>query len=256
MKFSCLASGSSGNCFYVENNNQAILIDAGLSAKQAFQRLDDLNLEKNKIKAIFISHEHTDHIKGADVLSRSLNIPIFATKGTVKNSFLSSNDNLINPIKSSESISIAGLEVESIPKSHDAAEPVSFIIRNKKTLSILTDIGYSCKNISRAINESDFLVMEANHDINMLENGPYPWDLKKRVLSDKGHISNLHSALSVLENSHKKLESITLAHLSKTNNTKELAKATFKKFLKERKDLSPEIFVSMQSSATPIISCL
>jgi len=250
MKLCCLASGSSGNCFYVENGDKAIIVDAGISSKQIFERMEIIRANPKKIQGIFISHEHTDHTRGADVLARTLGIPIFATKGTINNSSLCAEEGLIQTIKASELISLAGLEIEPISKSHDAEEPVSFVIRNKKTLSILTDIGYSCKNIADAINESDFLVMESNHDIKMLENGPYPYFLKKRILSDKGHISNLHSAISVLEHSRTHLKGISLAHLSRTNNTSKLAHSTFKTLLKERKDLSPQITVSTQDSPT------
>jgi phosphoribosyl 1,2-cyclic phosphodiesterase len=251
-----LASGSSGNCFYVENNDKAVLIDAGISAKQTLERLENMQINSQKIKGIFISHEHADHTKGADVLARTLNVPIFATKGTIKNSTLCTDEKLIQTIKAAESINLAGLEIESISKSHDAEEPISFIIRNKKTLSILTDFGYSCKNISSAINESDFLVMEANHDLQMLENGPYPYHLKKRILSDKGHISNLHAAISVLENSRNHLKGIALAHLSSTNNTEKLAHSTFKNLLKERKDLSPKITISSQDEPSELFKII
>ena len=158
MKVTALSSGSAGNCFYVENNKSAILIDAGINAKNINERLLSLKLNPEKIKAIFITHEHIDHVRGADVFARQLKIPIYATKGTIKNSFLCSNEKLINSIKKDEIIHIDGMKIESFPKSHKAAEPVSFSISNKdKKVSVITDLGYSCDNVNSAISSSNFL---------------------------------------------------------------------------------------------------
>jgi len=193
------------------------------------------------IQGIFLSHEHTDHISGVNVLSRKFEIPIFATKGTFENSYLTEN---LNFVRNDETIDIAGMKVELFSKSHDAADPVSFSIKKNKRIGVLTDIGYACKNVTWAVNESDFLVIESNHDIRMLETGPYPYFLKKRILGDKGHISNLHSGLCVLEHANKKLKNLMLAHLSETNNTSELALKTFHNLIKERSDLKLRIEVS------------
>ncbi len=171
----------------------------------------------------------------------------------MKDSFLCSQADLIQPIKNSEILNLAGLEIRTYKKSHDAADPVFFQIRNEKTLSIITDAGKACENIEQSVNESDFLVMEANHDIDMLKSGPYPFYLKQRILSDKGHLSNLHSALCVLEHSSKKIKTVLLGHLSSTNNTPNLAKETFINFLKERSDLTPEIFVSRKDIPSNLV---
>jgi len=254
MRFSCLASGSSGNCFYIENKGKAILIDAGLSCKETIIRLNEQGLDEKKIEAIFVTHEHTDHIRGVDRLARLTQAKIYATKGTIKNSFLCSQESLIQELKPNKTIDIGELEITAMDKSHDAEEPVFFQIKNNKTLSIITDAGFACKNIKRAVNASDFIVMEANHDITMLENGPYPYFLKKRILSDKGHLSNLHSALCILEHSSSQLKKIFLAHLSKTNNTPAIASRTFKDILKERKDLTPEIVLTKQDEVTRLVN--
>lgn len=253
MKVAALCSGSSGNCFYVSNNNSAILVDIGISCAQAVERLTMLNEDPNKIKGIFITHEHADHIKGLDVFARRFNVPIFATKGTIKSSFLCSDEKLINEIKSNESIKIAGLNIEPFSKSHDANEPVSYTIKNDKTLSIITDIGHSCKNVIDNVNESDFLIIEANHDLNMLESSPYPYFLKQRIKSDTGHLSNYNSGLCVMEHGTKKLKKIMLAHLSEVNNSPNLAINTFNSLIKERMDLKPKVYLSLRKS-TPIYS--
>lgn len=253
MKFAALSSGSSGNCFYINNGNSSLLVDCGISCSQVLSCLADLNQDASKIKGIFVSHEHTDHIRGIDVLARTLGIPIFATKGTSKNSFLCSQDDLINEIKPDETIKLGGMEVSAFSKSHDASEPVSFQIKNGKIISIITDIGYACKNVQEAVQDSDFLVLESNHDIEMLENGPYPYFLKKRILSDIGHLSNLSSGLCVLEHGKRKLKNLMLAHLSENNNNPRLALSCFRNLLKERKDLKPRLLLSERNVCSDLI---
>jgi phosphoribosyl 1,2-cyclic phosphodiesterase len=253
MKFAALSSGSCGNCFYINNGNSSVLIDAGISCRQILERFADLKQDSGRIKGIFVSHEHIDHIRGADVLARELQIPVFATKGTCKNGFLCSDSSLINEIKDDETITLGGMEIQAFLKSHDASQPVSFQIKNGKTISIITDIGYACKNVCESVQDSDFLVIEANHDIEMLENGMYPPFLKKRILSDKGHLSNLHSGLCVLEHGKRKLKNLMLAHLSENNNTPLLALSCFRNLLRERKDLKPKLMLSERKVCSELI---
>ncbi len=250
MKFSALSSGSSGNCFYVSNRDSAILIDAGISCKQIVEKLAYLGESPTKIRGIFVTHEHIDHTRGVDVFAREFNIPIYATKGTIKNSFLCSDENLINNIKNDETTLVGGMEVEAFSKAHDVSDPVSFRVSNGKTISVITDIGHSCENVAESISDSDFLVMEANHDLTMLENGPYPLFLKKRIASDVGHISNLHSGLAVLEHGKSRLKNVVLAHLSEKNNTPLMALSTFNSLIRERRDFHPKVSLSLRDSAT------
>ncbi len=254
MRFAALSSGSCGNCFYVSERNSALLVDAGISCKQIFSRLADLGENPRKIKGIFVSHEHIDHIRGIDVLARTLNIPIFATSGTLKSEFICSQKDLLNKIKEDETVKLGGMEISAFSKAHDASQPVSFQIKNGKTISVITDIGYACKNVQEAVQDSDFLVMESNHDIQMLEEGPYPHFLKKRILGDMGHLSNLHSSLCVLEHGSRKLKNLMLAHLSAVNNTPELALSCFRNLLKERTDLKPRLLLSERNICSGLIS--
>lgn len=255
MRVCALSSGSSGNCFYIEKENSAILVDVGISASKVIDRMNLLNLNSEKIKAIFVTHEHTDHIIGVDVLARRFNIPIFATKGTISNGFLCSNKGLVNQIKKNETLNIGKLEIESFSKSHKAAEPVSYSISDKdKVASVITDAGYACGNIADKISMSDFLFLESNHDIKMLENGPYPHFLKKWVASDSGHLSNIQAGLAVLENGNKRLKNVVLSHISMTNNFPELALKTFRNLLKERSDFNARVSVSLESHPTNIFS--
>jgi len=247
MKIAALASGSSGNCFYIRNKDSSILVDAGISCKRIVERISLLGENAGSLKGIFVTHEHTDHTRGVDVLARKFSVPIFATKGTIGNSFLCSDEELINEIKNDDIIKLAGLEIEAFSKPHDAADPVSFAIRNGKMIAILTDIGHASKNVVNAVRDSDFLVLESNHDLKMLREGPYPYFVKRRIESDIGHFSNLHSGLCVLEHANKKLKNVVLAHLSEINNTPLLALNTFQNLMKERLDLRPEISLSLRS---------
>jgi len=246
MKISALASGSSGNCFYVSDKEKAVLIDCGISCKQVLNSLAKLKQNPKNIKALFVTHEHIDHVSGADVLARTLGIPIYATKGTINNSQLCSDEDLINNIKEDETIKLGAMEISAFSKSHDSSQPVSFNIRNGKQISIITDVGYACKNVCENVSDSDFLVIESNHDIAMLEQGNYPLFLKKRILSDLGHLSNLQSGLCVLEYASKKMKNVMLAHLSQNNNKPDIALASFRNLMKERKDLKPRISLSLR----------
>lgn len=253
MQICALGSGSSGNCYYLENNNKAILIDAGFTAKQINDRLALVGKSTKDVKGIFITHEHIDHVRGADVLARQLNIPIFATKPTAKNCFLCSNPELINTIKNNETLKIAGFTVSAFKKSHDASDPVSFSIRTKnKKLSIITDLGKICPNVINNIQDSDFLFFESNHDEQMLDSGPYPYFLKQRIKSEQGHLSNKKASLCILEHASSKLKHLVLSHLSKINNTPQLVLKTFKNLIKERRDLRPKISVSFRDQPTKL----
>lgn len=252
MRLSALSSGSSGNCFYVESNENAILIDAGISAKQIVERLSLINRNPEKIKGIFVTHEHSDHIKGIDVFARQFQIPIFANKKTAESCFLCSDDSLIQKIKNTEIIKISNLEIQSFSKFHKASDPISFSITNDKKISIITDAGFACKNIIENISDSDFLCLESNHDVKMLESGPYPFFLKQWIKSNIGHLSNTQAGLLVLEHASPKLKKIILSHLSQTNNTPKLALQTFNSLIKERLDIFPEVHISSRENPTEL----
>jgi len=252
MEFSALASGSSGNCFYVEHDDAAVLIDCGISSKQIVERLCCLKRNPERVKAIFITHEHGDHTRGADVFSRQFKVPIYATRKTAKNCFLCMDDKMVRSIRNNESVNVGGMRVEAFSKPHNCADPVSYNIYNDKKISVITDVGFVSKNIEKNISDSDFLCIESNHDEMMLEAGPYPHFLKRWIRSDQGHLSNFQSAIGVLEFAPPALKNIMLSHISRTNNKPELALETFNFLLKERKDLHPKIAVSEREMPTQL----
>ncbi|MCX5888804.1 MAG: MBL fold metallo-hydrolase [Deltaproteobacteria bacterium] len=254
MKIAALASGSAGNCFYIEDDRSetAVLIDAGISTRQISLRLALLGLTAEKIKGIFITHEHADHIKGADVFARKYQVPIFATKKTIDSCLLCSDKSLIEPIKNTDVIKVGGNQVQAFSKIHKAADPISYTIFSNKKVSVITDAGHACHNIIEQIKAADFLCLETNHDPEMLKNGPYPAFLKKWIAGDNGHLSNVAAGHCVLEHASQKLTNIVLSHLSSTNNTPDLALATFRSIIARRSSFSPKVHVSTQHNPTKL----
>ncbi len=254
MKIAALASGSAGNCFYIEDDQAAtaVLIDAGISTRQIALRLALLGLTPEKIQGIFITHEHADHIKGADVFARKYQVPIFATRKTIDSCSLCTDKSLIKTIKNTDIVNIGGNKVQAFSKTHKAADPISFTIFANKKVSVITDAGYACKNIIEHIAAADFLCLETNHDPEMLKNGPYPAFLKKWIAGDNGHLSNAAAGHCVLEHASQKLTNIVLSHLSSTNNTPHLALTTFRSIIKERRNFAPGVHVSTQYIPTKL----
>jgi phosphoribosyl 1,2-cyclic phosphodiesterase len=254
MKIAALASGSAGNCFYIEDDKSetAVLIDAGISTRQISLRLAMLGLTTEKIKGIFITHEHADHVRGADVFARKFQVPIFATRKTINSCSLCSDRSLIKAINNTDIVKIGGSKVQAFAKSHKAADPISFTILANKEVSVITDAGHACQNIIDHIAAADFLFLESNHDPEMLKNGPYPAFLKKWIAGDHGHLSNSAAGDCVLKHASQKLTNVVLSHLSSTNNTPDLALAAFRSIIKKRSNFSPQVHVSTQHSPTKL----
>ena len=235
---SVLASGSSGNSFFYEADDNAFLIDCGVSCKQIELRLNQIGKDPNKIKAMFITHEHIDHIRGCNVFARKYNTPIYITEKTYKNSYFYFLNSKINFIQPDKKFKIGKIKIDPFSKFHDSIDPISYKLtyKNKKVL-FLTDVGKPCKNVIKRIKKANIICLESNHDLEMLENGPYPKFLKQRIKSENGHLSNYDAALLVLEHASNRLKHIFLSHLSENNNTPELALATVKTIINERQDL-------------------
>lgn len=252
MEVCALASGSSGNCFYVGNENVAVLVDVGISAKQVLLRMEERGLDLGKVKGIFVTHEHIDHVRGVDVLARKLGVPIYVTKHTADACTLCSDEILIKIIKNTTKVKVGELQIESFSKSHHAADPVSYTIIGKRRVSVITDLGHACKEVQKHVSLADFLCLESNYDDEMLHGGGYPIYLKKLIASDIGHLSNRQAGLCVLEHAHANLQKVILSHISKNNNDPKIALETFSSLVKERQDLKPEISLSIQGIATEV----
>ncbi len=229
MKLCSIASGSSGNCIYVGSDTTHLLVDVGISGKRTEAGLKELDLSMQDIDGIFITHEHSDHIAGLGVLGRKYGVPIYATKGTIQaiqssTSLGSIPEELFVPINADEKIIIKDLVCNPMRISHDAAEPVAYRIQHgKKKVGIITDLGNYNDYTVESLRGMDALLLEANHDVNMLQVGPYPYYLKQRILGDRGHLSNERAGQLLYHLLHDNLQAVMLGHLSKENNLPELA---------------------------------
>ncbi len=223
-----LNSGSNGNCYYIGTHNEAVLIDAGISCKETEKRLKRLDLKMETVKAIFISHEHIDHIKGVEVLSGRYNIPVYITPATLSNSRTKPPAHLARHLSASDKVNIGGLSVTAFPKWHDAVDPHSFIVDVEGTkVGVFTDIGAPCQHVIKHFSQCHAAILEANYDDEMLENGRYPYHLKNRIKGDKGHLSNAQACELFVKYRPEYLTHLFLAHLSKDNNSHEVASACF-----------------------------
>ena len=225
-----LNSGSNGNCYYVGNDTEAVLVDVGISCKEVEKRMERLNLSLQRVKALFISHEHGDHIKGLQVLSKKYQLPIYITTRTLNNSHLLLEESLIQNFKSYDRIAIGNLVVIPFPKRHDAHDPFSFIVEgNGVKVGVLTDIGSVCDHVIENFKQCHAAFLEANYDDMMLENGHYPYYLKDRIRGNNGHLSNKQALDLFVNHKHKEMSHVILSHLSKDNNCPILVKDLFTK---------------------------
>lgn len=232
MRMMTIASGSSGNCIYIGSDNTHILIDAGVSRKKIVEGLKAADLSLNDISAIFVTHEHSDHTKGLGVLSRKEHIPIYCTEGTLRGINESSSlgeisSDIFHTVSVDNDISINNLNIHTFRTSHDAYEPSAYTINcGGKKMSVITDLGKYDDYIIENLKGTNSIVIEANHDIKMLQVGSYPYYLKQRILGDKGHLSNESSGRLLCELLKDDLHSIMLGHLSLENNYEQLAYET------------------------------
>lgn len=235
MRLCSIASGSSGNCIYVGSADTHFLVDAGISCKRMEQGLKKAELTGQDLTGIFITHEHTDHIQGLGVLARKYGIPMYATKGTIQG-ILQGGKNLgafdtglFREIKTDEALEIDDMTIYPFRISHDANEPCAYRFESGSSrAAVATDLGTFDPYIVENLKGLDAVLLEANHDVRMLQAGPYTYALKQRILSDSGHLSNDNSGLLLNKILHDGLKHILLGHLSRENNMPELAYETVK----------------------------
>lgn len=235
MEIFSVASGSSGNCIYYSDGETEILVDAGLSGKKIQLGLEQFGVNPLGIKGILVTHEHNDHISGVGILSRRYKLPIYITEKTYiscKKNLGKIDNNLLNHFEVGDKFNIGNVQIEAFRTFHDAIEPVGFTFSSKgQKLGFLTDTGKVDEKVMEAIYHSDVLLIEANHDEKMVETGPYPWSLKKRILGDWGHLSNTAAGEVLVKVLEGKTKQVLLAHLSHENNFPQLAKLTVETIL-------------------------
>lgn len=239
ISFCSLFSGSSGNAAFVRTENTRLLVDAGLSGKRVIEAMHSIGEDPLSLNGILITHEHSDHIRGAGILSRKLNLPVYANENTWKameSELGAVTDKNRVCFTTSEGFEIGDLSVLPFSIPHDAAEPVGYnFFAGSRKLTIATDIGHIHKRLLACLEDSDFILLESNHDEEMLKVGPYPWPLKKRILGDSGHLSNEMAGKVVAYLAEKGTRGFLLGHLSKENNFPELAYQTVYNQLFEKK---------------------
>lgn len=232
MDFCSIASGSSGNCIFVGTDHTSVLIDAGISGRKVLDGLREIDRKPEELDAILITHEHSDHIKGVGVLARKYGIPVYTTSGT-KQAILSQNmigkvdESLFHEISADHSFRIGELGVLPFHVSHDAAEPVAYrFCHEDKAVAVATDLGYYDDYVVDHLKNLDAVLIESNHDLNMLQVGTYPYYLKRRIMGSRGHLSNENAGQLLGEILHDGMKAVMLGHLSKENNYEALALAT------------------------------
>ncbi len=234
MRMVSIASGSSGNCIYVGTDKTHILIDAGISNKRIEAGLHEAGLSGKELSGILITHEHSDHIKGLGILARKYEIPVYGTKKTLEAvaSMKSLGDipaECFREIRPDVDFTVGDLTVEPFHIDHDAADPVAYRVSGeKKSVAVATDMGHYNEYVVDHLLGLDAILLEANHDVRMLETGPYPYYLKMRILGDYGHLSNENSGRLLSRVLHDGIRHIFLGHLSKENNYEDLALETVK----------------------------
>lgn len=223
-----IASGSNGNCYYIGNGTDAVLIDVGVSRKQVLLRMAHKGLDKSKVRAIFISHEHSDHMRGVKVLSKVLDVPVYMTRNTFDKAWNPNRPGNYSLFEPNAPVTIGSITVYPFLKKHDAVEPCSFRVEiNGKHIGVFTDIGEPCENLIAHFKLCNAMFLESNYDEDMLLNGLYPYYLKQRVASSYGHLSNSQAVDLLLEHASGSLSDVFLSHLSQENNTPELAYKAF-----------------------------
>jgi phosphoribosyl 1,2-cyclic phosphodiesterase len=255
VSFSVLASGSTGNAFYIESDHTKILVDAGLSGKRLDHLFSEIGADPSRLSAILVTHEHSDHIKGLGIFARKYNLPIYANdktwKAMEKQLGKLTQDQHFH-FEANQVKTFGNMDIESFSVSHDAVDPMFFTFHAEdKKVALVTDLGYVSEHIKKTIEGANAFVFEANHDISMLQMGHYPWSVKRRILGDMGHVSNEDCGLALSDVITDQTDRVYLAHLSKDNNMKELARMSVDQVLKER-DIDMLLFDTDPSKPTAL----
>ena len=250
MQVSVLASGSKGNAVYVEMDGVRLLIDAGISATRIKKALAAEGVDPASLDGVLVTHEHRDHVAGLVTLSKWYRLPIFTRRATIEHMGCRSSvpADCFHPIE--ETFCLSGLRVEAFHIPHDAADPVGYRICGSERCTLATDLGFVTSDVQAAIDGADVLVLEANHDPEVLRNGSYPWPLKRRILSNRGHLANSDAAWALVR-MKKRPSKVFLAHLSEENNRPELARDTVQRILAGQ-GLEQEILLTSQTQAVSL----
>lgn len=230
LSIASLNSGSNGNCYYIGNQDEAVLVDGGISCRETERRMRRLGLSMKKVKAIFVTHEHSDHISGITQLTKRHSIPVYITPATLQQGRLTLKEDRILPFRAYEPVTIGKLTITAFPKLHDASDPHSFIVTDDDVnVGIFTDIGLACEHVVKHFALCHAAFLEANYDEDLLENGKYPLYLKNRIRDGHGHLSNTQALQLFLDHRPEFMSHLLLSHLSKNNNSPKIVQNLFDK---------------------------
>ena len=248
-----LGSGSAGNAYYFESDGTSILVDAGFGPRETAKRLEQIGRELSNLRAIVLTHEHYDHMRGAESIARKLSIPIYLTRGTLDASAIDRNETPVMLFNNNSTFAIGELNVHACRTLHDAADPACFVIesRDGTRVGIASDLGYTDDTVVRHLSACDGLLFESNHDLDMLRMGTYPWSLKRRIMSRFGHLSNDDSMLAVQRMIGADLKTLCLIHLSQKNNHESIVRDMAARLL-ARTGAQLELGIAKQFEATGI----
>lgn len=255
LRFSVLASGSTGNAFYIESGETKLLVDAGLSGVQLERLFANININPEELSGLLVTHEHSDHIKGVGIFARKYNLPVYANEKTwraMSKSIGKLSTEQKFEFQTNQVKTFGNMDVQSFEVSHDAVEPMFFTFhKGDKKIALVTDLGYVSERIKKTIENADAYIFEANHDVEMLRAGSYPWSVKRRILSDSGHVSNEDCGIALSEVIGNETKRIYLAHLSQDNNMKDLARMTVEQELQKR-GITVDLFDTDPNEPTPL----
>lgn len=254
MKICSLASGSKGNCLYLETGDTRVLIDAGLSLRETLLRMEERGIDASRVQAILVSHEHIDHIRSVGSFARKFKVPVIASHLVCRASESLLKKTQLIEFESGCAIAFRDVQIDPFPITHDACDPVGFIIESGEgRCGSATDLGIVTHLVRDKLAGCRFLNLESNHDLDMLMNGPYPWNLKQRIKSRHGHLSNEDSLELLFELAHDGLEALVMAHLSEVNNHPDHVLRSTADFLADQNVCAPTVVIGDQFHASAVI---
>ncbi len=254
MKICSLASGSKGNCLYLETGETRVLIDAGLSLRETLLRMEEVGIDAASIHAVLVTHEHIDHIRSAGSFGRKFKVPVFASHLVHAKADKYFKKSQVCEFESGSALYFRDVQIDPVPITHDSCDPVGFVIESSEGgAASVTDLGIVTRLVVEKLRGCRFLNLESNHDVEMLMNGPYPWELKQRIKSRHGHISNEESLALLHELAHEGLEALVMAHLSEVNNHPEHVLRTTRAFLSDQNICAPRIVIGDQYHASAVM---
>jgi phosphoribosyl 1,2-cyclic phosphodiesterase len=254
VKICSLASGSKGNCLYLENGDTRVLIDAGLSLRETLLRMEERGIDPGGVHAVLVSHEHIDHLRSAGSFARKFRIPVIASHLVHRKVEKQLNKARVISFESGCALTFRDIQIDPFPITHDACDPVGFVLESREgRCGSATDLGIATRLVADKLRGCRALNLESNHDVEMLMNGPYPWELKQRIKSRHGHLSNEDSLGLMFELAHAGLETMVMAHLSEVNNHPDHVVRTTEAFLADQNVCAPAVIIGDQFKASRVV---